>query len=83
MFWHQKRDSSIWGSRDIKRFRTKKNLFGGGGVRNQEVMKRGEMQKNLFDFRTDCHIFRNLESNFRNQIPKVTERAISFFARKK
>ena len=31
MFWHQKRDSSIWGSRDIKRFRTKKNLFGGGG----------------------------------------------------
>ena len=47
MFWHQNQGSSIWGSRDIKRFRTRhtyykmtKKIFF-GFVRNQGVMKRG------------------------------------------
>ena len=33
-------------------------MGGVGGVWNRKVMKRGEMQKKIFDFRTDYHIFR-------------------------
>ena len=47
MFWHQNQGSSIWGSRDIKM--TKKFFF---VFRNQEVMKRGEMQKKISIYRT-------------------------------
>ena len=54
MFWFQNHGSSIWGSRDIKRFRTRhtydKIFF--CVFRNQVVMKRGEMHKNFFDFST-------------------------------
>ena len=32
--------------------------------RNQEVMKRGEMQKKNFDFWTDYHTFRSIELLF-------------------
>ena len=61
MFWHQNQGSSIWGSRDIKRFRTRhtyvrtykkvqKKFFFFWVFRNQGVMKRGEMQKKFFRF---------------------------------
>ena len=62
MFWHQNQGSSIWGSRDIKRFRPRhtyvrtyvqksaKKISFFGVFRNQGVMKRGEMQKKFCRF---------------------------------
>ena len=58
--------SSICGSRDIKRFRKRHTYYKMTNFffRNQEVMKRGEMQKKNFDFSTDYHTFRSIELLF-------------------
>ena len=64
MFWLQNRGSSIWGSRDIKRLRTrhayykmtKKFFWGGGSESKGHETWRNE--KKFFDFWTDYHIFR-------------------------
>ena len=50
MFWNQNQGSSIWGSRDIKRFRTQHTYY--------------KMTKFFFDFWTDCHILRSTELLF-------------------
>ena len=65
-FGFQNQGSRIWGSRDYKRFRTyyektKKNFL---VFRNQEVMKRGEMQKKFFRFLDRLPYFRSIELLF-------------------
>ena len=50
MFWHQNQGSSIWGSRDIKLFRTRRTYYKMTkkkfflGFSESWVMKRGGMQ---------------------------------------
>ena len=52
IFWYQNQGTSLWGSRDIKRFRPRhKNFF--SVFRNQGVIKRVEIKKN-FDFGNYC-----------------------------
>ena len=71
MFRHQNQGSNIWGSRDIKRFRTRRTYYKMTKkifwvFRNQGVMKRGEMQKYFFNFWSDYHAFRS-ERESKNQ----------------
>ena len=56
MFWHQNQGSGIWGSRDIKRFRTRQIFFAFSESEGHETWRNA---KNCFDFWTNCHTFRS------------------------
>ena len=73
MFWHQNQDSSIWGSRDIERFRTRhtyykmatKKFLGFSESGGHETWRNAKI---FFDVWTDCHTFRSIELLLRKKI---------------